>query len=96
MIENKGVAIVSVDLPISHSILRSQANDEFTGSILNAINSLMLDMLAAAAHKDNDDRRQAQGIAKNLHKLTGRLIDEDLHKRVRKELSRGTSQRMTA
>lgn len=98
MIESKGVAIVSVDLPTSHSILRSQANDEFTSSILKAINSLMLDMLAAAAHKDYDDRRrrQAQGIAKNLHKFTGRAIDEDLHKRVLKELSRGTSQRRAA
>lgn len=98
MIESKGVAIVSIDLPTSHAILTSKANDDFTGAILKAINGMLLDMLAAVARKDYEDRRrrQAQGIAANLHKFQGRPIDAELHKRVLKELARGTSQRRTA
>ena len=40
--------------------------DGFTGWVLEAINGTLLDMLAAIARKDYEDRRrrQAQGIAK--------------------------------
>jgi DNA invertase Pin-like site-specific DNA recombinase len=40
--------------------------DEFTGRMFEAINGLLLDMLAAVARKDYDGRRrrQAQGQAK--------------------------------
>ena len=40
--------------------------DEFTGRRFEAINGMLLDMLAAVARKDYDDRRrrQAQGQAK--------------------------------
>jgi hypothetical protein len=40
--------------------------DEFTARMFAALNAMMLDMLAAVARKDYDDRRrrQAQGVAK--------------------------------
>src|SRR5271163_2589287 len=40
--------------------------DDFTGRMFGAINAMMLDVLAAVARKDYDDRRrrQAQGQAK--------------------------------
>lgn len=40
--------------------------DEFTGRVFDAINGCLLDMLAAVARNDYDDRRcrQAQGQAK--------------------------------
>ena len=40
--------------------------DEFTSRMFEAINGMLLDVLAAVARKDYDDRRrrQAQGIAK--------------------------------
>jgi DNA invertase Pin-like site-specific DNA recombinase len=40
--------------------------DDFTTRMLGAVNAMLLDMLAAIARKDYDDRRrrQAQGIAK--------------------------------
>ena len=48
-----------------------------------AINGMMLDMLAAVARKDYDDRRrrQAQGIemAKAAGAYRGRKADEDRH-----------------
>ena len=42
--------------------------DEFTGRMFDAINGMLLDMLAAVARKDYDDRRrrQAQGQAKAM------------------------------
>jgi DNA invertase Pin-like site-specific DNA recombinase len=40
--------------------------DEFTARMFAALNAMMLDMLAAVARKDYEDRRrrQAQGVAK--------------------------------
>jgi DNA invertase Pin-like site-specific DNA recombinase len=40
--------------------------DDFTGRMFRALNSMMLDILAAIARKHYDDRRrrQAQGVAK--------------------------------
>ena len=65
-IDEKGIAIVALDLPTSHAALNPKATDAFTGRMLGAINSMLLDMLAAVARKDYEDRRrrQAEGIAK--------------------------------
>jgi DNA invertase Pin-like site-specific DNA recombinase len=61
----KRVRVVALDLPTSHQLMQPGA-DEFTARMLDAINGMMLDMLAAIARKDYDDRRrrQAQGIEK--------------------------------
>jgi DNA invertase Pin-like site-specific DNA recombinase len=57
--------VVALDLPTSW-MMATNAADEFTGRMFEAINGMMLDMLAAVARKDYDDRRrrQAQGQAK--------------------------------
>jgi DNA invertase Pin-like site-specific DNA recombinase len=58
--------------------MAAKASDEFTGRMFEAINGMRLDMLAAVARKDYDDRRrrQAQGQAKakaaGLYKGRGR------------------------
>jgi DNA invertase Pin-like site-specific DNA recombinase len=59
------VRVVALDLPTSW-IMATHASDEFTGRMFEAINGMLLDMLAAVARKDYDDRRrrQAQGQAK--------------------------------
>lgn len=46
--------------------MATASSDEFTARLFEAINGMMLDMLAAVARKDYDDRRrrQAQGQAK--------------------------------
>ncbi|UPK32147.1 recombinase family protein [Bradyrhizobium sp. 186] len=64
-IDAKGVRIVALDLPTSYQLLRSTA-DGFTGRVLEAVNGLLLDLLAATARKDYEDRRRrvAQGVAK--------------------------------
>jgi DNA invertase Pin-like site-specific DNA recombinase len=46
--------------------MATSKRDDFTGRMFAAINAMLLDMLAAVARKDYDDRRrrQAQGQAK--------------------------------
>lgn len=63
-LKNREVRVVALDLPTSHVSLRG--DDTFTMRMFEAINGMMLDMLAAIARKDYEDRRrrQAQGIAK--------------------------------
>jgi DNA invertase Pin-like site-specific DNA recombinase len=97
----KGVLVVALDLPTSHkSMQSSHKGDDFTGRMLTAINDMLLDMLAAVARKDYEDRRrrQADGIktaqAKGVY--TGRKTDEALHKRIKDCLASGNSLRKTA
>ncbi len=65
-ITDKQLAIVSLDLPTSHLALSSTVSDDFTRSMLKAVNGMLLDMLAAIARKDYEDRRrrQSEGISK--------------------------------
>ncbi|CAI0852666.1 Putative transposon Tn552 DNA-invertase bin3 [Serratia quinivorans] len=93
MIKGKGVRVVALDLPTSHMMVKS--GDEFTSRMMQALNSMMLDTLAAIARKDYQDRRrrQAQGImsAKAEGKFKGRQIDTELHERVLKLKDAGMS-----
>ena len=99
-IDSKGLRIVSLDLPTSHLALRVTQGDEFTSRMLGAINNMMIEMMAAIARKDYQQRRerQAQGIAKakSSGAYKGRPIDSDLHKRVRELLAANLGIRATA
>lgn len=98
-IADKGLRIVALDLPTSYQGMTNTA-DEFTSRMLAAINSMLVDMMAAIARKDYEQRRerQAQGIekAKAEGKYQGRPVDEDLHRRVRELLAAGLGIRATA
>lgn len=63
-LDARQVRVVALDLPTSWSL--AAPGDEFTGRMFQAMNSMLLDVLAAVARKDYDDRRrrQAQGIEK--------------------------------
>lgn len=84
MISSKGIKVVALDLPTSHMLM--SAGGEFTERMFEAVNSMMLDMLAAIAHKDYTDRqrRQAEGIkkAKEQGAYKGRPVNEKLHKQI--------------
>ncbi len=101
-IEAKGVKVVALDLPTSHQFLSPVTNDgeDFTARMLAAINTMMLDMLAAVARKDYEDRRrrQADGIAtaKADGKYNGRPVDQKLHGKVKELLALGQSVRKVA
>lgn len=76
-IDAKQVRIVALDLPTSWNL--ATPPDEFTGRMFAAVNAMMLDVLAAVARKDYEDRRrrQAQGTAKAkaAGRYTGRQED---------------------
>jgi len=63
-LEARQIRVVALDLPTSLQL--AAPGDEFTARMFAALNAMMLDMLAAVARKDYEDRRrrQAQGIVK--------------------------------
>jgi DNA invertase Pin-like site-specific DNA recombinase len=99
--ETKGISIVALDLPTSHVALKQQDDqDDFIKAVLKAVNSMLLDILAATARKDYDLRRKRtlEGIAKAKAKTPecyqGRKRNEVLWSSIRKLLS--TSHTYTA
>lgn len=94
-IEQRGVSIVALDLPTSWMLLDNGASGEFMGRMLAAINGMLLDMLAAVARKDYEDRRrrQDQGIAKAKAqgRYAGRALDTEKRADIRAMLDRGHS-----
>jgi DNA invertase Pin-like site-specific DNA recombinase len=89
----KHIRVVALDLPTSWQLARPA--DEFTARIFEAINSMMLDVLAAVARKDYVDRqrRQFQGIAraKEEGRYKGRPEDTDRNAAIVKMLQAGQS-----
>ena len=83
MLAKKKLMIVSPELPTSWIAFKSSDGTEFTASILQAVNGMLLDMLAAVARKDYEDRRrrQMQGIEKA--QVQGKFVGRkpDLKKR---------------
>jgi DNA invertase Pin-like site-specific DNA recombinase len=63
-LDAKQIRVVALDLPTSWQM--AATGDEFTRRMFAAINAMLLDMLAAVARKDYEDRRrrQAQGQAR--------------------------------
>ena len=78
-LDAKQIRVVALDLPTSWML--AGPGDDFSGRMFTALNSMMLDMLAAVARKDYEDRRrrQAQGQAKAKAegKYRGRPEDVD-------------------
>lgn len=100
IINSKGLRVVSLDLPTSHAAMKTANADEFTSRMLDAVNNMMLDMLAAIARKDYEQRRerQKQGIeaAKSEGKYRGRPVDKQLHEKIHDLLGKGFSIRKAA
>lgn len=90
----KRVRVVALDLPTSHQLIQT-GGDEFTARMLDAINGMMLDMLAAIARKDYEDRRrrQQQGIerAKTEGAYKGRPANEKRNEGIKTMLRSGQS-----
>lgn len=99
-IESKGLRIVAMDLPTSHQALKVGDGHEITDRILDAINRMMVDMMAAIARKDYEDRRrrQAEGIQKAIAAghYEGRPINEKLHRDIGELLEASLSVRNIA
>ncbi|MDP9732276.1 UNVERIFIED_ORG: DNA invertase Pin-like site-specific DNA recombinase [Rhizobium sp. SORGH_AS260] len=93
-IRTRRVRVVALDLPTSW-MLADGNKDDIQSRMLDAINGMMLDMLAAIARKDYEDRRrrQAQGIAKAKEDglYRGRPEDTERNAAIRKMLDSGMS-----
>lgn len=84
-IKRKDVRIVAVNVPTTHTAIKSSA-DDFDNRMMGAINEMLIEILAAVARRDYDQRRerQAQGIAKAKKegKFKGKKIDEKLYRAI--------------
>ena len=67
----KRIRVVALYLPTSW-VMTTGNGDEFTARMFDAINSMLLDMLAAVARKDYDDRRRRQEQGQAKAKAEGR------------------------
>lgn len=90
----KRIRVVALDLPTSW--MSAGANlDESTQGLLDAVNRMLLDMLAVVARKDYTDRRrrQEQGIAKakTAGLYRGRRPDTERHQFIQSLLDKGMS-----
>lgn len=93
-IRNRKVRVVALDLPTSWQLATPNA-DEFQSRMLEAINGMMLDMIAAIARKDYEDRRRRQkdGIkkAKASGKYQGRPENSERNNAIMGMLRSGQS-----
>lgn len=93
-LQEKRLRVVALDLPTSW-MGASASMDETTQALLDAVNRMLLDMLAAVARKDYQDRRrrQAQGIAKAKESgaYRGRKVDAERHALIAELLDKGLS-----
>jgi DNA invertase Pin-like site-specific DNA recombinase len=93
-IKSRRVKVVALDLPTSWGMATASA-DDIQSRMLDAINGMMLDMLAAIARKDYEDRRrrQSQGIAKakDAGAYRGRPEDTDRNAAILRMLQSGQS-----
>lgn len=94
-IQTAGVRVVALDLPTSFVAMKDTSGDDFMGRMLDAMNGMLLDVLAAVARKDYEDRqrRQAEGIAqaKAAGIYKGRPADTAKQARVRELKAAGLS-----
>jgi DNA invertase Pin-like site-specific DNA recombinase len=88
-IKEKGLRLVVADLPTTHQLI--QTNDSITGSILDLINNMLIDLLATMARLDNEKRieRIKQGLERSGYKPSGKKPNETKHKRIRELLAAG-------
>lgn len=94
-IEAKQLRIVSLDVPTTWQALAPRAStDTITTAILDAINTMLIELMTTMARKDFEDRRrrQRQGIEaaqKIAGKYIGRRPNLDKHEKVIKYRQKG-------
>jgi DNA invertase Pin-like site-specific DNA recombinase len=67
------VRVVALDLPTSWTMATGKV-DDFTARMFEAINGMLLDMLAAVARKDYEDRRRRQMQGQEKAKAAGKYV----------------------
>ena len=91
-IDTRQIKVIALDLPTSWL---AASGDEFTSRMFAAMNSMLLDVLAAVARKDYTDRRrrQAEGIkkARAEGRFRGRAEDTARNSAIAAMLAKGLS-----
>ena len=91
-LSSRSVRVVALDLPTSWAMATTRP-DAFQARLFDAINAMLLDVLAAVARKDYEDRRrrQTQGIAtaRAEGKYRGRREDAERNAGIVAMLERG-------
>jgi DNA invertase Pin-like site-specific DNA recombinase len=70
-ISARKLRVVALDLPTSW-MMATPNTDDFTTRMFEAVNGMMLDVLAAVARKDYEDRRRRQAQGQARAKVEGR------------------------
>lgn len=93
-LSSRRVRVVALDLSTSHMMMTAKP-DDFTARVFEAVNGMMLDVLAAVARKDYEDRRrrvaQGQAKAKAEGRYKGRPEDVVRNAGITTMLKRGMS-----
>jgi DNA invertase Pin-like site-specific DNA recombinase len=93
-ISARRVRVVALDLPTSW-VMAAEKTDEFTSRMFEALNGLLLDLLAAVARKDYDDRRrrqkQGQDKCRDEGRYRGRPEDAVRNNGIAAMLAKGVS-----
>lgn len=89
ILKDKGLRLVVADLPTTQIELKD--GDDTTGSILELINKLLIDLLATMARLDNDKRRERikQGLERSGYKPNGKKPNTAKHARIKELLEVG-------
>lgn len=94
IIRQRDVRVVAVNVPTTWMHL-APAHNEFDARMFGAINEMLMDMLAAIARRDYEQRRerQSQGIAKakTAGKYRGRQVDKTRYDAINRLLASGSS-----
>ena len=89
ILKDKGLRLVVADLPTTQ--IEIKEGDDTTGSILELINKLLIDLLATMARLDNEKRKERikQGLQRSGYKPTGKKADTAKHERIKALLATG-------
>lgn len=82
ILKDKGLRLIVADLPTTQIELKD--GDDTTGSVLELINKLLIDLLATMARLDNEKRKERikQGLVRSGYKPTGKKADTAKHKQI--------------
>jgi len=80
------VRVVALDLPTSWAMATGKV-DDFTARMFEAINGMMLDMLAAVGRKDYEDRRRRQMQGQAKAKAEGKYVGRPENKKRNAKIS---------
>ncbi|WP_447079537.1 recombinase family protein [Vibrio alginolyticus] len=84
-IHGKGLHIIVCDVPSSFKVLE-KTDDDTERLVIEAVQTMLLEVFGATASKDYEDqrKRQAEGIARNSHKFKGRPVNPETARKCEK------------